>query len=143
MGRLLGLDFGTVRVGAAISDVLGTIAQPLPFFPAGNRKACVAAIAQLCRERGVTRIVLGLPRHLDGREGDSSAHARQFGTAVGAATGLPVDFLDERLTTVAAERLLIAADLSREKRRQKVDSLAAAMLLQDYLDRQERRRNPD
>jgi len=137
MGRLLGLDFGTVRIGAAISDALGLTAQPLPFFPAHGRKACLEAIATFCRERGVERIVLGLPRHLDGNEGASSKLVRKFGADLGARVGLPIEYLDERLTTVAAERLLIEADVSRQKRREVIDSMAAAMLLQNYLDRQE------
>jgi putative Holliday junction resolvase len=134
MTRILGLDYGTARVGVAVSDPLGLTAQPLDHIPARDRKQCLHAIAALCRERDVGRIVLGLPRQLDGDEGLACKDARAFGERVQQATGLAVEYFDERMTTGAVERVLIDADVSRTRRKQKIDSMAAALLLQNYLD---------
>jgi putative Holliday junction resolvase len=134
MTRILGLDYGTARVGVAISDTLQMIASPLDYIPAKEQQACIAAIAELCREREVGRVVVGLPKHMNNTEGESSKAARAFGARIKAATGLSVDFFDERLTTAAAERVLIEADVSRKKRKEKIDSMAAGIILQNYLD---------
>ena len=134
MTRILGLDYGTARVGVAISDTLQMIASPLYYIPAKDQQACIAAIAELCQEREVGRVVVGLPKHMNNTEGESSKAARAFGAKIEAATGLSVDFLDERLTTAAAERVLIAANVSRKKRKEKIDSMAAGIILQNYLD---------
>lgn len=134
MPRALALDYGTVRLGVAVSDPLGAFAQPLPYLPATPPKAALEKLQGLCQEYDIDRIVLGLPKNMDGSEGESAQAARQLGAAVERATGLAVVFIDERLTTAAAERVLLEADLSRRKRREKVDGVAAAMILQTYLD---------
>ncbi len=128
--RLLGLDYGSRRIGVAVSDPLGVTAQPLkPIRREGDRRD-VEAIAALARELGVDAVVIGLPLHLDGSEGPEAARTRAFGEKVGARLGLPVRMFDERLTTVQAERHLIASGLRREKRKEVRDSLSAALLLQ-------------
>ncbi len=134
MGRVLGIDYGTVRVGLAISDPTGIIAQPVQYVPAENRKQCLARIAEICRERDVVEIVLGLPRNMDGSEGKASGDVRKFGSRLEAGTGVKLSYFDERLTTKAVERILIEGDVSRAKRREKRDSMAAALILQNYLD---------
>ncbi len=134
MGRVLGIDYGTARIGVAVSDTLQMIASPVDYVPAGDTEACLQAIAAICREREVEKIVVGLPKNMNNTEGDSSKAARALGAQLETATGLPVDFFDERLTTAAVERILIDADVSRKKRKEKVDSMAAALILQNYLD---------
>lgn len=134
--RLLAIDFGQARHGLALADPLGITAQPLPYLAATGRKADLAALRALCQEKGVGRILLGLPKDQHGGEGKSAEAVRAFGDALAKTTRLPVIYLDERLTTKAAERLLIAADVSRADRKQKIDSMAATMLLQNYLDSQ-------
>lgn len=134
--RILGIDYGDVRVGLAVSDGLGLTAQPLPFMPGGGRRRITTAIAELCRERQIGRIVIGLPRHLNGDEGETAGKVRLFGEMLAEQSKLPVIYVDERLTSKAVERLMIDADMSRAKRRERVDSLAAAMILQNWLDAQ-------
>ena len=135
--RVLAVDYGTKRIGLALSDELGIVAQPLPFVPAENRKRAVLDIVRICNERMVDAIVVGLPLRTDGQEGTASKAARSLGRRIEAAAGLPLEFFDERLTTRVATRVLLEADVSRRKRRQAVDSLAAAVLLQDYLERRQ------
>jgi putative Holliday junction resolvase len=132
--RVLGVDYGSVRIGLALSDSLGMIARALPCVQAANRKQAVARIAAICRENAVTEVVVGLPLHANGSEGEASKGARALGGEIAAATGLPLEYLDERLTTKLADRVLLEADLSRKKRKALVDSLAATVLLQNYLD---------
>lgn len=133
--RTLGLDYGEVRVGLAISDPDGIISQPVGNVSANPHKELLNAIRKICSERGVGRLVVGLPINMNGTESDSTRKARKLGEEVAAATGLPVEFLDERLTTASAERLLVEADMSRRKRKDKIDSIAAAIILQAYLDK--------
>ncbi len=128
--RLLGLDYGSRRIGVAVSDPLGVTAQPLDAIRREGDRKDVEAIAALARELGVGAVVIGLPLLLDGTEGPQAARARAFGEKVGAGLGLPVRMFDERLTTVQAERHLIASGLRREKRKEIRDSLSAALLLQ-------------
>ncbi len=133
--RILGLDYGEVRIGLAISDPDGVISQPLGHFGATPRRELLDHVRRLCVERQVGRLVVGLPVNMNGTEAASAEKARQFGEAAAAATGLPVEFVDERLTTASAERLLIEADMGRRQRKGKIDSVAAALILQTYLDR--------
>ena len=135
MGRILGLDYGTVRIGVALSDPVGMLAKPLPFIPATPWREAVAQLQTLCETEKVTDVVVGLPINMDGTEGDSVKGARRLGERVAEQTGLPVTYIDERLTSAAAERIMLEDDTSRRKRKQKVDSLAASILLQNYLDR--------
>ena len=132
--RILALDFGARRIGLAISDPLGLTAQGLPTLERSNRERDLAALLALAREREVTLWVMGLPLHLSGTEGAQAQKVRTFGALLAARSGLPVEYWDERLTTVAAQRVLREAELSLAKRRQAVDRLAAVVLLQSYLE---------
>ena len=134
MPRILGIDFGTKRVGAAVSDSRGRIASPLEVYERRDRVQDARHYANLVAEHDVDAIVVGLPVHLGGREGASAALARTFGDWLGEVTGKPVVYYDERFTTVEAEEGLIAAGLRRSKRKGLRDMLAARVLLQNYLD---------
>lgn len=132
--RILALDFGARRIGLAISDPLGLTAQGLPTLERSNREQDLAALLALAREREVTLWLMGLPLHLSGAEGAQAQKVRTFGARLAARSGLPVEYWDERLTTVSAQRVLREAELSLAKRRQAVDRLAAVVLLQSYLE---------
>lgn len=133
LSRVLGLDPGERRIGVALSDPIGIIAQPYVVL---DRKAgdVIAAIRDLCSEYEVETVVIGLPTSLSGKEGPSAAKARELGAAVGDATGCAIAFFDERFTTVQAESALIEGGMRRQKRREIIDKVAAAMMLQGYLD---------
>ena len=132
--RAFGLDVGTKTVGVAMSDPLGLTAQALTTLRRTGLRADLAALRRLAETHGVTRAVVGLPLNMDGSEGPSAARSRAFGEALATALELPVDFWDERLTTVAAERALREGEVSARKRRQVVDQVAAALILQGWLD---------
>lgn len=132
--RVLGLDIGTRRVGVAVSDELGMTAQPLETVHIGRGESAVPRIAALCAELGVERIVAGVPFELDGRAGKMVRVVRRVLEQVATATGLPVEEVDERLTSRQVERTLIEADVSRARRKQVIDKLAAALILQGWLD---------
>ena len=132
-GRVLALDFGTRRVGVAVSDPLGISAQPHSVLD-GTDPGLMGIIGRLAGDLGVERIVVGLPLSLDGSEGPAAAAARRFAAEVAASTGLPVNLLDERFTTVSAERVLVQAGLTGRRRRVVRDRVAATVLLQSYLD---------
>jgi len=134
-GRFLGLDLGEVRVGVALSDPLGITAQPLGHLDRKGKPKIVEAIRALVTEHGVTRIVVGLPLRLSGEAGPEAVEAEAFAQRLrGAMPGVAVDLWDERLSTAEVERMMIAADVSRKKRRRKVDTLAAVVILQSYMD---------
>jgi putative Holliday junction resolvase len=138
VGRVLGIDFGARRVGVAISDPSGTIAQPLVVLTrrAGKRPP-VQAVADLVAEHDVAHIVIGLPLTLAGDESEWTAEVRAFGDKVAQRTGRGVTFADERMTSVAAERAVRSLGLRRSEREQKerVDAAAAVLILQSYLNR--------
>ncbi|MEA2512330.1 MAG: putative pre6S rRNA nuclease [Thermomicrobiales bacterium] len=136
--RVLGLDVGSRRIGVAISDELGAIASPVGFVERGPRDR--ADFRQLLQRFGATRLVAGLPAGLSGREGPQAADTRTYADALAADLDLPLEYWDERLTTAIAERSLIASGTRRDKRRERVDSVAAAIMLQGYLDAQKNRR---
>jgi len=132
-GRILALDYGTKRIGVALSDELGWTAQPLETFERRTPERDVAHIAALVGSHEVERVVLGFPLQLNGREGPAVQAMREFAATLEAGLSVPLVLWDERLTTKAAEDLLIAADVSRKKRKGAVDRVAAAILLQSYL----------
>lgn len=132
-GRVLALDYGTRRVGVALSDPLGMTAQPHSVLEATDPNL-LTRIAEMAAEAGVERVVVGLPVSLDGREHAAAQAVRRFAAGVEEATGLPVDFVDERFTTVSAERALRESRLPGRRRRRVRDKVAAAILLQSYLD---------
>jgi putative holliday junction resolvase len=134
--RILAIDPGTVRLGLALSDPSGTIAQPLSVLSRRTEAEDLKALTKLVAEHDVHQIVVGLPRMMNGRLEGAAQQAQAFGARVGEATGRPVAYWDERLTTVAAERYLIEQGKRRSKRRQEVDRMAATLLLQGYLDYQ-------
>ena len=133
-GRILALDLGKRRIGLALSDALGLTAQGLETLERTNIRTDLAYLSELAQANNVTRLVIGNPLLLDGREGRQAGHAREFGSRLEAATGLPVEFWDERLTTVEAQRVLRQSGISIEKRARAVDRLAAVILLESYLD---------
>ncbi|MDX2014863.1 MAG: Holliday junction resolvase RuvX [Myxococcaceae bacterium] len=136
--RAMGLDVGTKTVGVAVADELGFTAQPITVIRRSSLKKDLAELISIANERGVDRFVVGLPLNMDGSEGPRAVATRTFGDALGAASGLPIIYQDERLTTVAAERALLEADVSRQKRRQVIDQVAASIILQGWLDAQPR-----
>ena len=133
--RILAIDPGSKRVGLALSDPTATIAQALATLPAEPSGTLPARIAQVARTNEAARIVVGLPRRLDGSRGPEAKAAQHLADAIRKESGLPVELVDERLTTVAAERSLIAGGVRREKRRLTVDRVAATLILQAHLDR--------
>lgn len=130
----MGIDPGTARIGVALSDESGLIARPFETVAAGNGRGPVEALRRIAEENGVTRIVVGLPLSMAGGEQPSTVEARRLAAAIQAATGLEVVVWDERLTTAQAERVLIEANVRRGKRRGIIDKVAAAVMLQSYLD---------
>ncbi|MDQ6846229.1 MAG: Holliday junction resolvase RuvX [Candidatus Dormibacteraeota bacterium] len=130
----LGVDVGTVRVGLAGSDETGVIATPLRTVPRQPAARLWREVREVVEERLPARIVVGLPRRLDGSEGESAADARTVADQLHKRTGLPVEMWDERFTTAAAERSLIAAGQRRAQRRRAIDAVAATLLLQSWLD---------
>lgn len=133
-GRTLGLDLGDRRIGVALSDPLGLAAHPLLTLTRVSRERDLERIRELVREHQVERIVVGLPLAMDGTRGGRVRLTEAFMKRVRAATGIPVIPWDERLTTVQAEKALLEGDVSRARRRLVIDQIAAAILLQAYLD---------
>jgi putative Holliday junction resolvase len=142
-GRVLALDVGDRRIGVAVSDESGTIASPLATVARGRED--LAAIGRLVTERQISRLVVGLPTGLSGREGPQATKVRAFAAELAAVLGpdLPIEFWDERLTTTIAERSLIEAGTSRARRRERIDAVAAAVILQGYLEATRRRERRD
>ncbi|HZH04898.1 MAG TPA: Holliday junction resolvase RuvX [Myxococcaceae bacterium] len=132
--RAMGLDVGTQTVGVAVSDALGLTAQPVTTVRRQNMRVDLGALSAIARAREVTHVVVGLPLNMDGTEGPRAAASRKFGAVVEDALGVPVEYWDERLSTVGATRVLLEADLSRVKRRKVVDRAAAVWILQGWLD---------
>jgi putative Holliday junction resolvase len=131
----MAVDPGSRRVGVAISDPTGTIAQPLTTVPARPGATLAARLAALARDLGVERVVVGLPRRMDGSVGPEARSAMALAEGLRRLSGLTTELVDERLTSVAAERALVAADIGRARRRRLSDQVAAALILQTYLDR--------
>ena len=135
----MAVDPGSKRVGLALSDPTATIAQALATVPAEPADTLASRLAQMALRHQAERIVVGLPRRLDGTRGPEAVAATALANAIRQASGLPVELVDERLTTVAAERSLIAGGVRREKRRLSVDRVAATLMLQAHLDRRHAR----
>jgi len=133
VSRVLVVDYGAKRVGLAVSDPLGLSARPLSVVP---RSSAVVNVMNLVKELDVGTIVVGLPTGLSGGEGTSASEARKLADELGTATGVDVVLLDERFTSRMAEEKLVQTGMKRRERRQKVDKVAAAIILQDYLDSQ-------
>ena len=129
------MDPGSKRVGLAVSDPTETIAQALTNVPAEPVDTLAARLADIARAQDARRIVVGLPLRLDGTRGPEAAAAKGLADRLRQESGLPVELVDERMTTAAAERSLIAGGMKRDKRRLVVDGVAATLLLQGHLDR--------
>jgi putative Holliday junction resolvase len=133
-GRVLAIDLGKKRIGLALSDPLGITAQGLPTLQRTTIREDLAALESLCRERGVTLIVLGYPLNMSGSEGRQASYTKDFAQRLATRTGIEIRFWDERLTSVEAGRVLKESGISIEKRAKAVDRLAAVLLLESYLD---------
>jgi len=132
--RILALDHGTKRIGLAISDEMALIAQPLDYFLTEPREEFLRRLKEVIDSKAVGEIVVGLPRNMDGTYGPAAEKVREFVAALREVFAIPIKTWDERLTTVQANRSLIESGMRREKRRERVDQTAAALILQGYLD---------
>jgi len=132
--RVLAIDHGTKRMGIAISDELGMIAQPLEFIPAEPFAGFVKRFKEIIQEKQVELILVGMPRNMNGSYGPAALKVQQFVAMLNDAVTIPIQTLDERLTSVQAHRFLTEAEVSGRQRKGKVDKSAAAVLLQSYLD---------
>ena len=132
--RILALDHGTKRIGVAVSDETKTIAQPLEYIPAEPFADFLARLKKLLVEKEVDLVLIGLPRNMDGSYGPAAQKGEAFVAVLRNAITVPIKTRDERLTSAQANRILIQARVRRAKRKEKVDKMAAAILLQSYLD---------
>ena len=136
MGRVMALDVGDVRIGIAVSDLMGIIANPLETYTRkGNLDVDARYIAELAKEKEVTQIVSGLPLGLKGQENEQTSKTREFIDKLQEMCDIPIEYLDERFTTLSAERVLIEGNVRRENRKKVIDKIAATIILQNYLDR--------
>lgn len=138
--RIMGLDVGEKRIGIALSDPMGWTAQPHSVRQRKNLKQDFEHLKEICRENEVKKIVVGFPRNMNGTIGPKAKEIEKFARDLNEYIKLPMEFWDERLSSKSAERTLLEADLSRRKRKMLIDKLAAATILQAYLDR---KRNED
>jgi putative Holliday junction resolvase len=134
--RVLGLDLGTARIGVALSDATGMFASPLSVVQCQGRKKDLARLKEIVESTGAEQVVIGMPTTLRGEQGLAAQQAEEFARELAEQLEVPVTTWDERMTTVVAERALIAAGERRETRREKRDKVAAAVMLQSYLDAQ-------
>lgn len=134
--RVLGLDVGEKTIGVAVSDPLGITAQGLQVIRRSALEQDLQQLAKLVESYSVEQIVVGMPRRTDGSYGPEAAKVEQFAKALQEAVSVPIRFWDERFSTVTAQRILLEGDVSRAKRRQVVDKVAASVILQAYLDQQ-------
>ena len=132
--RILALDHGTKRIGVAVSDETKTIAQPLEYIPAEPFADFLARLKKILAEKEVDCILIGMPRNMDGSYGPAAQKVEAFVAVIKSAITVPIKLWDERLTSTMANRALIQGNVRREKRKEKVDAMAAAILLQSYLD---------
>ena len=139
--RILALDVGEKRIGLAVSDPLGITAQGLEVLTRKDRAADLNRLLEVARQWGVQRVVVGLPRHMNGRLGSSAPQILELVEILQKTLGVEVVTWEERLTTVEAERVLLQADVSRRRRRQVVDQLAAVLILQNFLDHRQQHRD--
>lgn len=141
-GRLAGVDFGTVRVGVAVSDVSQTLASPLDNYKRASKEQDADYFRRLVNDEGVVGLVVGLPVHMSGDESQKSQEAREFGEWLTEVTGLPVDFYDERFSSSIADDLLATGQLTKKQRQKRRDMLAAQVILASYLESNRRGADP-
>jgi putative Holliday junction resolvase len=132
--RTLAIDYGSTRIGLALGDPTGTLARPLPFLPAKADAKLAREIGALAQKEDVHLILLGLPRNMDGSSGEAAALVQAFASLLGKATPVPIQLIDERLSTVQATRQLRESGKNARQQRGRIDSEAACVLLQGYLD---------
>ena len=132
--RILGVDYGDKRIGLALSDALGIVACPIGTYEAKGMRRDIDYIAELAKEKQAEAIVLGLPVNMDGSHGERAEKTKAFGRNLEKVSGLSVIYKDERLSTVSAEKSLIESNVRREKRKNVIDTVAAQIILQSYLD---------
>ena len=132
--RILALDHGTRRIGVAVSDELQVIATPLEYIPTEPFADFLTRLKEIIREKEIELIIIGMPRNMDGSYGPAALKVQTFAAVLKDAITIPIKPLDERLTTVQAQRFLIQGNVRRDQRKEKVDKTAAAILLQSYLD---------
>ena len=132
--RVLGVDPGSKRVGLALSDPTATIAQPLGTIDAEPRETLAHRLAEVAKQHEARRIVVGLPRRMDGSHGPEAKASLRLSEELRKASGLPIELVDERLTTALAERSMISTGVRRVRRRATIDQVAATLLLQTHLD---------
>lgn len=133
-GRLAGIDYGTVRIGVAVTDARRTLASPCDNYTRRGADADAKYFRSFAQQERIVGFVVGLPVHLDGRESQKSHEAKQFGDWLTATTGLPVAYFDERFTTAEADQFLGAAKLTKKQRTARRDKLAAQIMLTAYLE---------
>ena len=136
--RIMALDYGDVRIGIALSDVTRFLASGLENYTRVNIEKDILHIVDIINNNNVKVVVFGLPLNMDGTEGVRVEKTREFASELSKYTDAKIDFLDERLTSVSAEKILISADVSRKKRKQVLYKLSATIILQDYLDSKSR-----
>ena len=132
--RILALDPGTKRIGVAVSDETKTIAQPLEWIPAEPFSGFLERLKHLLVEKEIDLVLIGLPRNMNGTYGPAAQKAEAFAAALRSAITVPIKMRDERLTSLQANKMMIQGNVRRDKRKEKVDKMAAAILLQSYLD---------
>lgn len=133
MGRVMGIDYGDARTGIAISDLMCSLVGSTQVIHSKGRESTLDQICRIAREHGVTEIVMGLPKNMDGTEGPRAQLCREFSAMVAEATGLPVKLWDERRTTVEAHQILNDHNYHGKKRKNTVDAVAASLILEGYL----------
>lgn len=133
-GRILGVDYGDVRTGLAVSDPTGFLASGIATITPGGMRHTAEAVAAEAVKQGAVKIVIGLPRNMDGTEGFRAEAVRAFAALLAECTDIPYEFYDERLSTVVAHQYLSATDVGGKKRKAVVDTLSAQIILQNYLD---------
>lgn len=137
-GKYLGVDYGDKRTGLADCDMSGLIASGIGTISEGGMRNTAIKVAAIARERGVKKIIIGLPKNMDGSEGERADVIRAFAALLSAECDIPIDFYDERMTTMIAHRFLSESGTYGKKRKGVVDTLSAEIILQNYLDRERR-----
>jgi len=135
VSRFLGIDYGTVRIGLALSDPSGILASPLPFLENQSPQQVTTSLSELIQTHQIAGLVIGLPRNMDGTYGPSAQKVRDFIAQIQKSISLPITPIDERLTTAQASKQLSGIGLNQKQLRKKVDSSSACLILQQYLDR--------
>jgi len=137
-GKILGVDYGDVRTGLAVSDALGFLATGIGTIRPGGMRNTAEAVAKEAEKQGTALIVIGLPKNMDGSEGFRAEAVRAFAALLSEYTTIPYTFYDERLSTAEAHQILNLTDVGGKKRKKVIDTLSAEIILQNYLDSQRR-----